>query len=155
MKRPRTILHSPHLIRNSRVVRRHAYFAFLRGFSPRQCCVKVLRLAANLCAVMVGSGTRWTDGAQGNAIYRKGPQRRADYAHLCATPPPGLPAFPSMTNPRSIPKTNWPWLPPGHTTSGAIERVNAITRCRACPTRRSPGCMRNEGTASRPPTANC
>jgi hypothetical protein len=24
-----------------------------------------------------------------------------------------------MTNPRSIPKTNWPWPPPGHTTSGA------------------------------------
>src|SRR5271157_1901682 len=22
--------------------------------------------------------------------------------------------------PRSIPKTNWPWLPPGHTTSGAV-----------------------------------
>jgi hypothetical protein len=29
-------------------------------------------------------------------------------------------AFPSMTNPRSILKTNWPWLPPGHTTSGAV-----------------------------------
>jgi len=24
------------------------------------------------------------------------------------------------TNPRSIPKTNWPWPPPGHTTSGGV-----------------------------------
>src|SRR5208337_48640 len=29
-------------------------------------------------------------------------------------------AFPSMTNPRSIPKTNSPWLPPGHRTSDAV-----------------------------------
>jgi len=28
-----------------------------------------------------------------------------------------------MTNPRSIPKANWPWLPPGHTTSGAVRTV--------------------------------
>src|ERR1035437_5407675 len=25
-----------------------------------------------------------------------------------------------MTNPRSIPNTNWPWLLPGHTTAGAV-----------------------------------
>src|SRR5271157_4735086 len=25
-----------------------------------------------------------------------------------------------MTGPWSIPKTNWPWPPPGHTTSGAV-----------------------------------
>jgi hypothetical protein len=28
-----------------------------------------------------------------------------------------------MTNPRSIPKTNWPWPPPGHTTSCAVRTV--------------------------------
>src|SRR5271157_3252088 len=27
-----------------------------------------------------------------------------------------------MMNPRSISKTNWPWPPPGHTTSGAVRR---------------------------------
>ncbi len=27
-----------------------------------------------------------------------------------------------MTNLRSIPKANWPRLPPGHTTSGAVRR---------------------------------
>lgn len=78
----------------SGVARRRASLAFLRGFSLPQCCVKVLRLGANLCAVMVGSSTRWTDGAHGNAIYPKGPQRRADGAHLCATLTPGLPGFP-------------------------------------------------------------
>jgi hypothetical protein len=31
-----------------------------------------------------------------------------------------LRTFPSMTNPRSIPKTNRPWPPPGHTTSGTV-----------------------------------
>jgi hypothetical protein len=56
---------------SSRVARRHAHFAFLRGFSPPQCSVKVLRLAANLCAVMVGSSTRWADAAHGDAIHRK------------------------------------------------------------------------------------
>ncbi len=25
-----------------------------------------------------------------------------------------------MTNPRAIPRTKWPWPPPGHTTSGAV-----------------------------------
>jgi hypothetical protein len=28
--------------------------------------------------------------------------------------------LPSMTNSRSIQETNWPWLPPGHTTSDAV-----------------------------------
>jgi len=46
----------------------------------------------------------------------------------CVLPHAGVPrspllwswSFPSMTNPRSIPKTNWAWLPAGHTTSGAV-----------------------------------
>ena len=76
-------------------------------------------------------------------------------------------AFPPMTNPWSIPKTNWLWRPLGHTTSGAVRTVisalvashlaqldhQVARRGRACPTLPGSAAMYTEGTASRPPTA--